>query len=68
MHIRWPRGDAKWEARFRKWEAEYAKAAERYATCKLVGQFGNPEIHPSLRELVDVHDRATRAESNLRLA
>ena len=69
MHIRWPRGDdEKWEARFRKWEAEYAKAAESYATCKLLGQFGNAEFHPSLRELVELHDRATRAESNLRLA
>jgi len=66
--MRWPRGDAKWEARFRKWEAEYFKAADHYATCKLIGQFGCPEFHPSLREFVEVHDRATRAEANLRLA
>ena len=65
---RWPWGNEKTEARFRKWEAEYAKAAENYATCKLLGQFGNPELHPSLRELVELHDQATRAESNLRLA
>jgi len=65
---RWPWGNEKTEARFRQWEAEYAKATERYATCKLLGQFGNSEFHPSLRELVELHDRATRAESNLRLA
>jgi hypothetical protein len=33
-----------------------------------VGQFGSREFHPSLREFVEVHDRATRAESGLRLA
>jgi len=66
--VRWPWGNEEWEARFRKWETQYTKAAERYATCKLIGQLGNPEIHSSLREFVDVHDRATRAESNLKLA
>ncbi len=65
---RWPWGDAKTEARFRKWETEYAKVAVRYATCKLVGQFGNPQFDPALRELIEQHDRATQAESNLRLA
>jgi hypothetical protein len=68
MHIRWPRGDEKWEARFRKWEAQYNKEAARYATCKLVGQFGNPHFHPALRELIELHDTATQAESNLKLA
>jgi len=66
--VRWPWGNEEWEARFRKWETQYTKAAERYTTCKLIGRFGNPEIHPSLREFVDVHERATRAESNLKLA
>jgi hypothetical protein len=68
MHIRWPRRDEKWEARFRKWEAQYNKEAARYATCKLVGQFGNSQFHPALRELIELHDTATQAESNLKLA
>jgi hypothetical protein len=66
--VRWPWGDAKWEARFRKWEAVYAKAADRYATCRLIGHFGRVDIAPELCELVEIHDRATRAESNQPLA
>jgi hypothetical protein len=68
MHIRWPRGDERWEARFRKWEAQYNKEAARYATCKLMGQFGNSQFHPALRELIELHDIATQSESNLKLA
>jgi len=66
--VRWPWGDAKAEARFHNWEAKYSKAAEAYATCKLVGQFGNREFHPSFGELIELHDQATRAESGLKLA
>lgn len=68
LRVRWPWMDAKTEARFRKWETEYTKAATTHATCKLIGQFGNREFHPALRELVEVHDQATRADSNLPLA
>ncbi|MEK7780361.1 MAG: hypothetical protein AAB370_02535 [Verrucomicrobiota bacterium] len=68
LHIRWPRGDKKWEARFRSWEAEYNKAAARYATCQLVGQFGNAQFHPALRELIELHDRVTQVGKDLRLA
>jgi len=65
---RWPWINAQAEAAFRKWEAKYSQAAERHATCKLMGQFGQPEFHPSLRELVALHDRTTRAGDNLPLA
>ena len=65
---RWPWGNEEAEARFRKWEAQYNKAAARYATCKLVGQFGNGEFHPSLRELIELHDNFTQIGNDLRLA
>lgn len=65
---RWPWANEKTEARFRKWEAKYAEAAERYATCSLMGQFGSPDFDPRLRELVALHDQATRADSALPLA
>jgi hypothetical protein len=68
LQIRWPRGDEKWEARFRKWEAQYNKAAARYATCKLVGQFGAAELHPQLRELIELHDTLTQVDQPLPLA
>ena len=41
---------------------------DSYATCKLVGQFGNAQFDPALRELIELHDIATHAESSLRLA
>jgi hypothetical protein len=65
---RWPWLDEKAEARFRKWEAKYAQAAERHSTCNLLGQFGSPDFNPGLKELVALHDQATRAESALPLA
>ena len=67
LRARWPWGNEEWEARFRKWEAQYNKEAARYATCKLVGQFGNAQFDPALRELIELHDVATQAGSSLRL-
>ncbi len=65
---RWPWNDPTAEERFRAWEERYLAAAKDYATCKLVGQFGAQEIHPALRELVDFHDKATRADAAMPLA
>jgi len=65
---RWPWGSEKTEKRFRKWEVEYNKTAARYATCKLIGQFGNAKVHPALLEFVEVHDAATGAVSGRPLA
>jgi hypothetical protein len=65
---RWPWGNEKTEARFRKWEAKYREAAQDYATCKLMGQHGRQDLAVELRDLVLLHDEATRAESGLPLA
>lgn len=65
---RWPWANEKTEARFRKWEAKYVEVSESYATCSLMGQFGDPEFDPVLRELVEFHDQATRADITLPLA
>jgi hypothetical protein len=64
----WPWANEKAEQRFRKWEAQYNRQAARYATCKLVGQFGAAEWHPQLRELIELHDAATQADQPLPLA
>jgi hypothetical protein len=64
----WPWANEQTEARFRKWETAYNQAAARYATCKLEGQFGNAQFDPALRELIELHDGVTQAESNLKLA
>jgi hypothetical protein len=65
---RWPWANEKTEQRFRKWEAQYNEKSARYATCQWVGQFGNAQYHPALRELIELHDTTTHAESNLKLA
>ena len=67
-HVRWPWGNEKQEARFRQWEARYLAAAKAYATCRLIGHFGHQEIAGPFRELVEIHDSTTQAESSLPLA
>jgi hypothetical protein len=66
--VRWPWGNEEWEGRFRKWETQYNKAAARYATCKLIGQFGDANLHPDFQEIIQFHDQSTRAETGLPLA
>jgi hypothetical protein len=63
----WPWANEKTEARFRKWETQYNKAAARYATCKLIGQFGDANLHPDFQEIIQFHDQSTRAETCLPL-
>jgi hypothetical protein len=65
---RWPWDNERTKTRFRKWEAKYAKAAARYATCRLVGQFGKTNFDPALHELIELHDSVTQAQTSLKLA
>jgi hypothetical protein len=65
---RWPWRDAAAQSAFEDWDRRYQAAANSYATCKLLGQFGSPVIHPALKSLVKFHDDTTRAGSGLPLA
>lgn len=65
---RWPWPDAAAETRFHQWNERYAQAAAAHSTCRLLGQFGRPEIHEQLAELVAFHDEATRAATDMPLA
>lgn len=56
------------ETRFRAWEAGYTSTAERYATCRYLTTFGGVRFDAGFEELVDYHDRETRASSALPLA
>ena len=38
--IRWPREDARQQARFEKWEAKYTSRQAKFATCRLLGTLG----------------------------
>ena len=65
---RWPWPDSAAESAFETWNQGYLAAAGQYATCKLLGQFGNPAMDPALEPLAAFHDEATRVSSGLRLA
>jgi hypothetical protein len=66
--VRWPWASPKAEERFRKWEGRYLEKAGSYATCRLLGRFGNCEVHPALAALVEFHDQTTRVGLELPLA
>jgi len=65
---RWPWLDPKQELRFQNWEARYQNQARAWATCALIQQAGNPQVHPEIQPLLNLHDEATRAESLVQLA
>lgn len=65
---RYPWNDAASEAHYRQWERRYEGAIAEYATCKLVKQFGTGECHPDVEPVLELHDRLSRTESNLKLA
>ncbi len=65
---RWPYLSAKEEKYFGKWEAQYESFAANWATCALLRQIGNPEVHPEVASVIKLHDGPTKVESNLKLA
>lgn len=54
--------------RYKKWLEEYTKASGGFASCKFLMTLGNPEIHPDIKPVVDLHDRHSLAASSLPLA
>ena len=53
---------------YRNWERGYEQASNPYSTCVFVDQFGSDRAIADFRGLIELHDRDTRAESNLPLA
>jgi hypothetical protein len=64
----WPRDDSAAQAMFERWEAEYASRQRDYATCRLIGTIGNPQVHPQLEPIIQLHDMMTRCHDDLPLA
>jgi len=56
------------QSRFDEWDAKYQAAAGRYATCRLIGQYGKGDIAPDFAELIAYHDQETKATSGMPLA
>jgi hypothetical protein len=54
--------------RYKEWESDYNAKASGYATCRLVTQLGSGFARNEFRELIDFHDRETKATEELRLA
>lgn len=55
------------ENRHRGWTKNYHKAADQYATCAFVEQYGSQQGVADFRQLIDLHDRETKAASGLQL-
>ena len=64
----YPWADDKIRSRFTQWENKYLKTAESYATCRFIKHIGEKQAHESLSHLISLHDRETRATSDLKLA
>lgn len=44
-----------------QWIADYEQAAAAFAACRFLASMGSGIVHPSLREVMALHDDATRA-------
>lgn len=56
------------EQTYRAWEREYGALSARFATCRLVAQFGTQPPGAETQKFINLHDRHTRADSKLELA
>lgn len=66
--VRWPwtsEEDAKY---FSDWQKAYELEIKNYATCQLVKIIGNPNIHPSVQPIIDLHDKLSDVYTDLPLA
>ena len=65
--VKFPFEDPAAEASFQRWEHEYSAGIAPYATCRLVGTFGD-DVDPGFNTLIEYHDRETKAAASLPLA
>ena len=56
------------EVRYRKWEADYTKREARFRVCALLKVFGPEAGDPTIRTIIEAHDRGTRVEAQAELA
>lgn len=65
---RFPRERPDDRAEFQAWLESYNRATEDHATCRFVDGIGWGRIHDDAARIVDLHDRMTKATSELPLA
>jgi hypothetical protein len=65
---RFPWETSEAEALYRTWEREYSEQSKEFATCRFITQFGTHAAAPELLPLIELHDRFTKAKTELKLA
>src|SRR5690606_9200708 len=55
------------EAAFQAWLQDYDNACGAWATCRLVAEVGTAPMHPEVQSVIELHDLATRCQSDLPL-
>jgi len=66
---RFPWSSPEQEQAFQSWEWQYREAGRGFATCRLLGTFGNGTMFEEFDRLIELHDGMTRAkEKDLPLA
>ena len=64
----YPRETPETSSAFDGWRRDYEQRSKGFAVCKFIGTAGRSSIHSDLSALVQDHDRATSANSDLPLA
>ena len=66
--VRWPWASDEDERNFSDWRKSYELEIKNYATCQLVKIIGNPNIHPSVKPIIGLHDKLSCVHTDLPLA
>jgi hypothetical protein len=66
--VEYPRDGAQAEQDFRAWLGKYEQLSQGYATCRYLETVGAGSPRNFARDVIDLHDRATRATEALPLA
>lgn len=64
----YPRYSAHHERCFAIWLSQYERRSRDRATCQFLAHIGSTRVHDGVAPVIEVHDRETKAHSNLPLA
>jgi hypothetical protein len=64
----YPRLSLDHESRFAAWLSQYDHRCQDRSTCKFLAHVGSMQVHDRVAPIIEVHDRETKAQSNLPLA
>jgi hypothetical protein len=64
----YPREAPHIQERFADWLTDYERTCSAYATCRFLDRIGDEYVHDRIAPILELHDRATRANEALPLA